>query len=153
MAGDREDVSNVCLFVAGNKLNSPFFPPCAHLCLRTRRYYCINGTKLGCPAGTFQSNIRKSLSSDCGTCTAGGYCGAASAVPTNCGNDSVYCPSGSSAPLPVGPGYYSTGVAGARSARVQCSAGQYCPGDGLAYDCPAGYVAYPPHHPVPPTLQ
>ncbi len=54
------------------------------------RYFCVNGTKFGCPAGTFQSNIRKSLASDCGTCTPGGYCGNASAAPINCGNDSVY---------------------------------------------------------------
>jgi hypothetical protein len=119
--------------------------PChtSHPCV-PRRYYCINGTRFGCPAGTFQGSTRKSSVSDCAACNAGGYCGVASAAPAPCGNDSVYCPSGSSVPLPVGPGYYSTGFVGARSSRAQCPAGQFCPGDGLAYDCPAGYVLRAP---------
>ncbi len=112
----------------------------ASSCASLLRFYCANGTRIGCPAGTFQNALRKSSESDCRPCTAGGYCGLASSAPTPCGNNSVYCPTGSSAPLLAGAGYYTDGFPGARSVRVLCTAGQYCPGDGVGYDCPAGCV-------------
>jgi hypothetical protein len=62
------------------------------------------------------------------------------ATPLPCGNSSLYCPVGSEAPVVVGAGYYSVGVVGSsvKFGRELCSVGQYCPGDGVAYDCPSG---------------
>ena len=64
-----------------------------------------------------------------------------SAAPLLCGNDTVYCPAGSFHPLVAGPGYYTEGGSNlTRVARIRCPAGSYCPGMGVTFDCPAGYV-------------
>lgn len=62
-----------------------------------------------------------------------------------CGNASVYCPTGSADPLAVGAGYVSTGGDEfTRMDRVSCPAtdgsgdSMYCPGDGYSHVCPAG---------------
>jgi hypothetical protein len=67
-----------------------------------------------------------------------------SSVPINCGNSSMYCPAGAIAPLPVGPGYYSDGLEGAKSVRLQCGLGRYCTGDGTRRDCPPGFYGSVP---------
>ncbi len=66
--------------------------------------------------------------------TAAAPCG----TPAQCGSDRVYCLSGAATPVNVSAGYYTDGIAGMRSAQLQCSAGSYCPGDGRAYLCPSG---------------
>ncbi len=60
-------------------------------------------------------------------------------MPLPCGNDSMYCPLGSSAPLEAGPGHYTDGPPGYRSSRVVCPLGHYCPGNGSAVECPPGF--------------
>jgi hypothetical protein len=100
--------------------------------------YCVGGVLIQCPAGTFQGGTRKISLSDCRRCNAGGYCPLGSAAAVPCGPDTKYCPAGSAAPLDAGPGYYTEGVVGSRSSAVQCAPGTYCPGDGLAHDCPPG---------------
>jgi len=52
--------------------------------------------------------------------------------------NSVFCPTGSAAPLKVLPGYYSVGgTRTTRWAQKVCPMGSYCV-DGVVYDCPAG---------------
>jgi hypothetical protein len=71
------------------------------------------------------------------------------ADPTPCGNQTVYCPTGSVVPQFVQAGFYSdagtgsVGIVGATanftimSRQVECPAGYYCTG-GVAYGCPPG---------------
>jgi hypothetical protein len=40
--------------------------------------------------------------------------------------------------MPVGLGYFASGIEGSRSARTQCEPGSYCDGSGIARPCPAG---------------
>jgi hypothetical protein len=62
-----------------------------------------------------------------------------SAAPMPCGSPTLYCPSGGAAPLVAGLGFYTDGgTPTQRSVRMQCAPGQYCPGDGMSYDCPPG---------------
>jgi hypothetical protein len=101
-------------------------------------YYCASGVRAACPAGTAQPVLRASAPTDCQACPSGRYCGVATAAPVPCGNASFYCPVNSSAPLVAGVGYFTPGPdAGTRSL---CRQGSYCPGDGVAWDCPAGCV-------------
>ncbi len=64
--------------------------------------------------------------------------GGNTSTPTPCGDAQLYCPGGSSGPSPVGPGYFSTGVSGAKTGRSPCPRGQYCDGTGTPIDCPLG---------------
>jgi hypothetical protein len=127
--------------------------------------YCVNGLVVPCPAATYQPSTRRGAVGECQLCPAGAFCPSSSSAPTPCGNDSLYvgrergcdffcalyeplgcggcapcryCPAGSALPIAAGLGYMTVGVAGGRTARTLCPQGQYCPGDGLAYDCPAG---------------
>ncbi len=100
--------------------------------------FCSGGVRRPCPEGTFVGSSLRTNVSECRTCTAGGYCPAGSAAATPCGDDTMYCPSGSTAPMTAEPGYYTEGAVGNRVARVQCDPGLFCPGDGHAHPCPAG---------------
>lgn len=100
-------------------------------------YYCTNGLPVGCPAGTFIGSQGASQLSLCQQCPAGQYCGFASTAGSLCGGDNLYCPAGSSAPVPVDNGYYSTGTPGLRSNEAVCPLGQYCV-SGVNVSCPAG---------------
>ncbi|KAG5188061.1 hypothetical protein JKP88DRAFT_276023 [Tribonema minus] len=146
-------------------------------------YYCTGGAKIAaarsavdlmraeparikCPPGTYQWRYGAHDVSDCAPCPAGYFCPSYPAPPTvdpapfECGGPDVYCPEGSSEPLPVkrravsqvpemlhgcGVGYYSTGVAreglddggATRSAQARCEPGYYCRG-GIRTECPAG---------------
>ena len=60
--------------------------------------YCSGGVRSPCPAGTFVGTTRRSDVSSCQVCTAGGYCPVGCASPVPCGNDTGYCPAGSSKP-------------------------------------------------------
>jgi hypothetical protein len=106
-------------------------------------YWCDAGVKTGCPAGTLQTRPKAVSASNCTLCPVGAYCGKASATPTPCGGDEVYCPAGSSLPLAAGPGFFTTqtGYDGHRTDREPCSRGAYCPGDGREHLCPAGWVS------------
>ena len=92
--------------------------------------YCVNGTEYQCPAGWFGCATGLRSSNCSGLCAPGYYCpiGSASNNEFACGNASVYCPEGSSVPLPVGIGNYSTGGATAAAASMQapCTVGSYC---------------------------
>lgn len=56
-----------------------------------------------------------------------------------CGNNTVYCPKGSSIPIKVRNGYYSYGNDEyTRTSERICSKGYYCV-DGRSIECPVGY--------------
>jgi alpha-tubulin suppressor-like RCC1 family protein len=104
-------------------------------------FYCKLGTAdatdTPCPPGLYGSTVGLSNQNCSGSCEAGYFCPTASfssqSVP--CGNVGVYCPSGSSTPLPVTPGYYSIGpTAATRTDQSPCPAGYYCSG-GLKFEC------------------
>ena len=74
-------------------------------------------------------------------CAEGYYCPNASITPKQreCGGHNVYCPWGSSEPVPVTPGYYTTGGTSpqTKTAELQCPPGTYCVG-GVKRNCRAG---------------
>jgi hypothetical protein len=89
--------------------------------------YCYLGVQIPCPAGVY-GNLAQAISPACaGPCAGGYYCPAAStkATAVPCGNVTVYCPPGSSGPLPVLSGYYSVGIADVttQSAQALCPVG------------------------------
>ncbi|ETV67019.1 hypothetical protein, variant 1 [Aphanomyces astaci] len=125
-------------------------------------YYCVNGVRNPCPTGTFGSTGQLVTPFCSGKCSAGHltspmhessklpslkvvgiegyYCTQASTSATQimCGDVSVFCPVGSSAPLAVDAGYYSVGATNStRVGQALCNVGQFCRG-GIAYDCPQG---------------
>ena len=61
-------------------------------------------------------------------------------VPLPCGNVSVFCPAGSSAPTAVSVGYYTGGGSNASTFFMQtpCPQGSYCV-NGTQLSCPGGY--------------
>lgn len=129
-------------------------------------HYCPEGSisPIKCPGGRYGASRNLQTSFCSGQCSAGYYCppGSTSANPNPCGNESYYCPIGSSDRLRVIPGYYSTsetkvsvgifdGVPGSsvfnkefsndyrtRTNQVICPIGHYCV-NGIKYPCPEGY--------------
>ena len=105
--------------------------------------YCSGGVRALCVAGYYGAAYNLTTSSCSGQCSAGYYCpvaGMTSPTAYPCGNATVYCLAGSTAPTPVQTGYYSTAfVTNATTAtvQVQCAAGSYCSG-GVSYPCPGG---------------
>ena len=80
-------------------------------------------------------------------CEAGYYCpeGSTSQNERECGGVRLYCPAGSSIPVPVDEGYYTVGAQGTDNdanttqvAQVLCEPGNYCV-DGAKYTCPEGF--------------
>lgn len=73
-----------------------------------------------------------------GPCPAGYYCSEGATTPQPCGSDGFFCPTSSGRPLPVQPGYYSTGGTNTtRTGEVACPPGSYCT-RGIRQPCPAG---------------
>ncbi|KAF4127591.1 hypothetical protein GN958_ATG23220 [Phytophthora infestans] len=115
------------------------------------------GSRL-CPGGTF-GNVTGLASATCsGQCNAGHFCprGSISATQLSCGSVDTFCPSGSSIPTLVSPGFYTVGLgiptssvavdvleaeqAKDRITRVaqrRCEPGHYCV-KGERFACPAG---------------
>ena len=105
--------------------------------------YCVDGVLYACPAGTFGNTTGLATSTCSGVCRAGYYCGSNSTSPTvaMCGSVSVYCPSGSGAPIPALPGEYTIGVSNTTmNATLPCPSGSYCV-NGTVSPCPAGWCA------------
>jgi hypothetical protein len=110
-------------------------------------YYCLNGVKKPCPAGTFGGSSRLNTTACSGLCPAGFYCpeGIINPISFPCGNSNVYCPVGSASPLAVPIGYYSLDVNNSESAETRsirssvviCPIGYYCH-NGIKLICPAG---------------
>ena len=140
----------------------PGFRPCE------AGFYCDNGQRHSCPAGTYGAAGSLTNSSCSGLCEPGYWCPLESINPraNKCGNVTVYCPHSSSMPLKVPEGYYSVAVDGTdmldernlfnehdenrRSGIVLCPKGWYCPGyssepdmkSGRRRRCPAGRYGF-----------
>lgn len=74
--------------------------------------YCEgDGVARLCPAGRFGAAAGQSDAACSGLCASGFFCPPGSVSPTQfeCGDESVYCPEGSGAPLRVPAGAYSSG--------------------------------------------
>mmetsp|Transcript_24846 Transcript_24846/g.52004 ORF Transcript_24846/g.52004 Transcript_24846/m.52004 type:complete len:389 (+) Transcript_24846:1244-2410(+) len=126
-----------------------------HLC--PEGFYCDNGLRYACGAGTYGASTGQSDKSCDGNCLAGYYCLSASISPHQfpCGNSTVYCPEGSKLPILIEDGYYSAteneiivadfyaGPNSTQQIQVQCENGFYCNG-GVKYSCPAGTYGHMP---------
>mmetsp|Transcript_3555 Transcript_3555/g.5536 ORF Transcript_3555/g.5536 Transcript_3555/m.5536 type:complete len:1103 (+) Transcript_3555:128-3436(+) len=119
-----------------------------------RGSFCIDGVRHLCPGGRFGSSM-ESINKSCdGECLAGWYCpeGSIARNQVACGNTSVFCPPGSSAPTHVSTGFYTVGsnedysttnrsenyLTSTRTAQKECDVGHYCLADGVRRVCPAG---------------
>jgi hypothetical protein len=103
-------------------------------------YYCMHGERRSCPAGRFGSTPALRDDACSGPCAAGFFCGSGATVPneTACGSPAVYCPVGSSHPLPAPDGEYSAGPSPLTANRtVACPPGSYCSA-GVRRLCDAG---------------
>jgi hypothetical protein len=108
-------------------------------------FYCSDGVRYLCPAGTYGSALGLSNASCSGDCLAGYYCeeGSSSPMQYYCGGPAYYCPRGSSYPTLVPSGYYSYSTDGSpitRDSILPCLPGHYCV-DGVKRPCPDGYYS------------
>ena len=105
--------------------------------------YCLSGVRSLCPAGFFGDSYGLSSMNCSGLCLHGYLCplGTVSPRSHDCGNSSVYCPTGSYVPTPVSPGYYSGPIYVDPRNRFQqwiCPVGHYC-SDGESRLCDGGH--------------
>jgi len=108
--------------------------------------FCAGGEQAPCRAGSFGARVNETSPHCSGPCDPGHFCSAGSASPRQhqCGGSAVYCPIGSSAPLPVLPGFFSVGglapaANATRSDVTVCPVGHFCSG-GILRQCPAGVL-------------
>ena len=103
-------------------------------------YYCVGGVKQACPAGTYGNTTGLGSKECSGQCRGGYFCPLASVNDTQfpCGNDSVYCPTGSGTPMFAQPGDVTTGGTNSTHDGVdRCPERFYCV-NGSQIVCPAG---------------
>ena len=105
--------------------------------------YCISGVRSLCPAGFFGDSYGLSSKNCSGLCLHGYLCprGTVSPYSHDCGNYSVYCPTGSYVPTPVSSGYYSGPIYVNPKNRFQqwiCPVGHFC-SDGESRLCDGGH--------------
>ena len=110
-------------------------------------FFCANGVKAPCPAGSFGNAFGLSDILCSGYCFAGYFCPAGSIVGTSiaCGSSDLYCPIHTLTPNKVPMGYYSIDTNNLevaetiafRAAVIICPIGYYCE-RGLRYSCAAG---------------
>ena len=105
--------------------------------------YCILGVPTLCPAGFFGDSYGMSSMNCSGLCLHGYLCprGTVSPRSHDCGNSSVYCPTGSYVPTPVSPGYYSGPIyVDPKNRFLQwiCPVGHFC-SDGESRLCDGGH--------------
>lgn len=92
-------------------------------------YYCKNGIKYKCKRGYYGVEYNETKSSCSGSCHSGYYCneGSINSEENECGDESVYCPSGSFIPLKVPNGYYGIGNSGKTQYSYKiCEKGNWC---------------------------
>ena len=143
---ELQSSSETCIFGSYRSANPPFgkcsgFKHCDH------GFFCVNGVRFHCPAGSYGDTFRLSNSSCSGYCSAGYYCseGSISSTSKSCGNSDYFCPLGSATPTKVPKGYYSIDRKGEtlavtqenRVSSVICPLGHYCIG-GVKYACTGG---------------
>ena len=133
--------------VGSYRSTSTPYDQCAGFKLCEVGYYCSQGVRTACPAGTYGNMTRLQTSECTGKCPKGYWCPHATISPFSrrCGSISVYCPEGSSSPIVAMPGYYTVDEYGTdsrlteetRSNVIRCPAGSYCTG-GIKRVCPGG---------------
>ncbi|DAZ92498.1 TPA: hypothetical protein N0F65_012728 [Lagenidium giganteum] len=132
--------------VGGSNMTRFFQRPCEP------GFYCKNGIKRQCPAGTYGATSGLSTPECSGKCRAGYYCPSYPSPPSTsptqfeCGNVTLYCPEGTgNAPLPVLGGFFSIGAGDntgdqrntTRTAQQRCPRGHYCR-NAIVIRCPVG---------------
>ena len=103
--------------------------------------FCKNGVRYECPAGYYGSTFGNAESLCDGKCRVGYFCESGSSYERQfpCGDPNVYCPQGSTVPIPVSQGYLSTGGGETtRESEAIVERGHYASG-GIEYRCPPGY--------------
>ena len=103
------------------------------IALCPKGFYCQNGNKYLCPAGTY-GNMSGLSSSQCsGICPEGWFCplGSTNKYSTPCiASSEWYCPAGSEHPLPTPVGYYALSshisAGGGYGAAALCPKGSFC---------------------------
>lgn len=103
-------------------------------------YYCVNGIRHKCLRGYYGDKYNESKSSCSGSCLSGYYCleGSIRNDEYECGDESVYCPSGSYIPLKIPAGYY--GVGNSKTTQYsykKCEKGYWCV-NGIKNECESG---------------
>lgn len=103
-------------------------------------YYCVNGERVACPAGTF-GDKRGLMTPDCaGPCPAGYFCPQASIVAqaVACTTTTSFCPSGSALPRPTSEGHCAiSNETGEWYAQRKARPGEFA-WRGRCSPCPAG---------------
>ena len=143
---ELQSSSENCIFGSYRSANPPF-GKCSGFRHCEQGFYCVNGIRIPCPAGSYGDTVRLPNSTCSGYCSAGYYCGLGSISSTSksCGSENHFCPLGSAAPTIVPIGYYSVDINGAtpastyniRVAAVICPLGHYCV-DGVKHACKGG---------------
>ncbi|KAG3078989.1 hypothetical protein PI125_g20831 [Phytophthora idaei] len=115
-------------------------------------YYCVNGVKYQCPAGTYGATSGLSTAHCSGTCAPGYYCPSYPGPPSisktqnECGSSITYCPEGTgNEPQFVTSGHYSVTTSemvddGRNATQTDvriCPKGFYCR-QGIRIRCPEG---------------
>ena len=87
-----------------------------------RGFYCINGTRYPCPAGSFGNKTGDSNPACEGKCDPGYFCleGSSSSTQYACDAVEIFCPEGSAAPSFVGVGRFSDEL---RTTEIECPPG------------------------------
>ncbi len=72
-------------------------------------HWCTGGTRKPCPSGRYGASVGLHSETCTGICAPGYYCPPASfeATQKQCGGPHLYCPEGSSTPIPVLSGYHT----------------------------------------------
>lgn len=121
--------------------NASAWGPCRGRAECGAGFYCVDGRRYACAAGTFGASPRLEDAACDGPCAAGYYCGAKSDTATQraCGGADVYCPAGSAAPSAVRAGYVAVGgdSSTTRTGEEPCPAGSFCT-YGVVKPCPRG---------------
>eukprot|EP01041_Mallomonas_annulata_P008562 gene8562-17664_t len=115
---------------------------CSGLC--RRGYYCEEGSvssmQAQCPGGRYGETEGLQSANCSGPCEQGYFCPAGSdnSRANSCGGIDTFCPEGSTSPLTVSIGHYSTaGDISHRSSQMPCEKGFFCYG-GEKFICGAG---------------
>ncbi len=116
-----------------------------------RGFWCEDGIRHPCPAGTYGSSEGLFNSKCNDICSPGFYCPEASVAKNQsmCGDISFHCPAGSKMPQRTEPGMYSSSSSlvirhdnelernQTMTDQYVCEAGHYCE-NGVKYQCPEG---------------
>ena len=98
---------------------------------------CSGGVRSECPPGRY--NDKFGHTTECPLCPPGYFCTGGTTSPSlTCDTPDVYCPVGSSAPLPVGDGNFSIATGSSLYfAQEVCPPGSHCAA-GVKHACPGG---------------